>query len=77
MSFNPSNSAIPLASDNRVLGHHATMSMSESVRTHSTEESSVSTPVLDTFAPENNGDGVGGEVDLTELPVQGATGFRW
>ena len=54
MPFQPSTSAIPLATGNGYQGHHATMSKSESEITHSTDTGeSVNTPVLDTLGLTN------------------------
>jgi hypothetical protein len=77
MDFQPSGSAIPMPPANRFLGHHATTSTSESERTHSTEESSVDTPVLDALGLSNINDGMEGEAPPAQSHVEGAMDFRW
>jgi len=77
MDFQPSGSAIPMPPANRFLGHHATMSTSESERTHSTEESNVNTPVLDALGLSNIGDGMEEEVAPAQAHVEGSMDFRW
>jgi len=77
MGFQPSGSAIPLPPTNRFLGHHATVSTSESERTHSTGESSVNTPVLDALGLSNIGDGIEEELAPAQPHVEVAMDFRW
>jgi len=71
--------AIPLAPENRFQGHHhhANLSMSESERTHSTEDSSVNTPVLEVLGLSHVGDGIDGEPIPAQPLGEGAMDFRW
>lgn len=77
MGFQPAGLAIPAAPGNRFLGHHANISTSESERTHSTEESSVNTPVLDALGLSNIGDALDEDMAPLQPPVEGGMDFRW
>jgi hypothetical protein len=77
MGFQPSGSAIPIAPESGFFGHQATMSTSESERTHSTEESSVSTPVLDALGLSHIGDGMDGDIAPAQPNAEAAMDIRW